>query len=278
MIKKIINKKLRRRDYKMRGINKDQCVSYIRENFNTLSQREMARRLDIGKTTVNSWSSEIGLKFKKHTVNENFFKDWSEEMAYILGLIFTDGNIAWDEEKSRRSLTITASEKDKENLERIRNLMNSTKPLLYSKKTKSYRLIVVNKKICLDLMNMGVIPRKSLTLEFPKIPKKVLRHFIRGAIDGDGTVYYLQRKRSPYFKISFCSGSEKFIKSLVNKIELSTGIKTNIRNREGKLFLTDYTCKRGIKLANWIYKDSNIHLERKHKHFQIALKNGGVPL
>ena len=95
----------------------------------------MARKLNIGKTTINRWCREIGLVPIKHSLNHNYFKAWSNEMAYILGFIFADGNMSWNPEKSYRSVTITAAEKDKQHLEKIRKRLKSTKPLLYSEKT-----------------------------------------------------------------------------------------------------------------------------------------------
>ena len=68
--------------------DKKKMLPFIKSNFGKLSEREMARRLDIGKTTVNLWCRELGFVVKKHTVNEDFFKKWTPNMAYILGYIF----------------------------------------------------------------------------------------------------------------------------------------------------------------------------------------------
>ena len=32
-------------------------------------------------------------RLEYHDINENFFSEWSPEMAWVLGLLFTDGNI-----------------------------------------------------------------------------------------------------------------------------------------------------------------------------------------
>src|SRR3989344_5954833 len=194
---------------------KREHLTFIKSNFNRISQRKIAKKLGVGKTTVNRWSEELGLKFKKHTVNESFFDKFNEKSVYTLGFIFADGNISWNQEKGYYSLTITASEKDKEHLENLRRGISSTKPLLYSDKTNSERLIVNNKNICQKLISLGVTPRKSLTVKFPNIPKTYLRHFIRGVIDGDGNVRYVSRERSPYFEITISSGSKAFCESLV---------------------------------------------------------------
>jgi hypothetical protein len=246
---------------------KDEYVKFIRENFSNFSQREIARKLGIGKTSVNRWSEEIGLKFHKHTVNESFFDNLNEESSYILGLIFADGNVTYDPKK-HYCLTITASEKDAHHLEKIRKLLSSSKPLLYATKTKSYRLIVNNKHIIKRLMSLGVIPRKSLIVEFPNIPKEQIRHFIRGVIDGDGTVRYLQRKRSPYFEISLCSGSLKFCEGFVKTIKEEVGIDANIRKIGDHCYSIQYSCNRGKLLAKYIYSDSAIFLNRKYDKYK----------
>jgi len=244
---------------------KRKYLSFIQSNFSVISQRKMAKILDIGRTTVNRWSSELGLKFKKHTVNEKFFDKLNENSVYLLGYIYADGNICWNPKKGYQALTITAAAKDKEHLKNMRTLMSSTKPLLYSSKTNSYRLIVNNKKICQRLMQLGVTPRKSLTVKFPNnIPSNLINHFIRGIIDGDGNVRYVNRKRSPYFEITIASGSQKFCQGLVNSINQNFGIKTNIRKAKENTFILQYSCSKGEKLANFIYSNSNIFLDRKY--------------
>ena len=243
---------------------KRENLFFIKSNFNKISQREIARRLNLGKTTINRWSKEIGLKHKKHMVNENFFDKFNEESSYILGLIFADGNISWNLKKSYRALTITACEKDKNHLENLRKILSSTKPLLYSPKTKSYRLIVNSEKICQKLMGLGVIPKKSLTVKFPKIPKEYIKHFIRGVIDGDGNVRYVKRKRSPYFEITIASGSKEFCEGLINSVKENSGIDANVRRARNNTYIVQYSCSRGIKLAQFIYSNANIFLKRKY--------------
>jgi hypothetical protein len=255
---------------------KKKMLPFIKSNFGKLSEREMARRLGIGKTTVNIWRSELGLAVKKDTVNDNFFKTWTPEMAYILGYIFADGNINWKPEKSYRSLTITAAKKDVEHLEKIRSKLRSTKKLLYSDDTESYRLIVNSKTMCMDLMKIGLIPKKSLSIKFPKISKKFLRHFIRGVIDGDGNIRYVQRKRSPYFEITVSSGSKAFLEAMTNRIA-TVGIVGKVRKAGKNVYVVQYSCKRGLNLAKWIYNNENLYLNRKFQQYQIALaaKGGG---
>jgi len=255
---------------------KSEMLPYIESNFGKISEREMSRRLHIGKTTVNRWRKDIGLEIKKNTVNENFFNQWNPEMSYILGYLFADGNINWNPKKSYRALTITASKKDRDHLERIRQMIESTKELLYSKNTESFRLIVNNTNICKTLMKIGLTPRKSLVVEFPKLPKQLLRHFIRGVIDGDGNVRFVDRERSPYFEITISSGSKKFLDEMAEKISESIRINGKVRKCGKNVFVLQYSCQRGLKLANWIYRNENLHMNRKFQQYKIAVENKEV--
>lgn len=253
-------------------IEKTKSLQVIKSNFGKISQRQIARNLHLGKTTVNRWSREIGLLFKKHTVNETFFDEFNEASAYLLGLIYTDGNIAWNPKKGYQALTITASEKDKAHLENIRVLLSSTKPLLYAPKTKSYRLIANSKILCRKLMNLGVIPKKSLIVGFPDIPATYLSHFIRGIVDGDGNVRYVARERSPYFEITIASGSIDFCKGFVKAIKQNIGIDANIRKVAKNVYVIQYSCSRGERLAEYIYRDTTTFLNRKNLEYKKLLE------
>jgi hypothetical protein len=245
-------------------------LPFIKNSLGKISQREIARRLNIGKTTVNRWANELGFKHKKHTVNDQFFDKFNEYSTYTLGLIYADGNIAWNPSKGYQALTITAAAKDKNHLENIRKLLSSTKPLLFSEKTNSYRLIANSKKLCLKLMKLGVTPKKTLTLKFPQfIPQEQMPHFIRGVIDGDGTVRFVERDRSSYFEITISSGSKQFCQSFVKTINDYVGVNSNIRKIGENTYILQYSCARGMKLADFIYSQSNIFLKRKY----LAYKN-----
>ena len=257
---------------------KKELLPFIKSNVGILSQREIARRLGIGKTTINRWAKEIGFKHKKHIVNENFFDSWSENSAYVLGYIYADGNIAWNPKKRYQALTITSAAKDKNHLENVRQLLNSTKPLLYSAKTNSYRLIANSKLLCLKLMKLGVQPRKTLTIKFPKfVPNEYLSHFIRGIIDGDGHIRYVNREKSPYFEISISSGSLEFCNGLIESIRNAVGISASARKVGANTLVIQYSCSRGEKLAEFIYSNSSIFIERKYNQYNTFLevhKNG----
>lgn len=125
----------------------------------------------------------------KYSVDDTYFSNIDDQnKAYILGLIYADGNV------SDSNFSISLQERDMHILDSIRVLMGSTNPLKYiNQKKKSetfqnqYKLSIYNKKIVQDLNNYGVMKNKSLKIKFPKfLSDELFPHFLRGLFDGDG--------------------------------------------------------------------------------------------
>lgn len=112
--------------------------------------------------------------------------------------------------------------------------------------------------------------------------KNLLRHFIRGYFDGDGTVFYDRQ----YLKSNICSISNTIleeIKNILTENEIESSI--NVEIREGKSLKlpqgTESTsCKNMYRLyvrkkeslekfKKFMYKDSNVCLIRKFKKFYL---------
>lgn len=120
------------------------------------------------------------------------------------------------------------------------------------------------------MIRLGVTPNKSLDIKFPDIPKKYLRHFIRGLFDGDGSVY-LDGK---YIRIKLLSGSYEFIKTLneylhkigfpLMKIDYS-----HTQNKPGAHFIRYNKANVARRFFDYLYQDvpEKIFYSRKYKIF-----------
>ncbi|WP_246943192.1 LAGLIDADG family homing endonuclease [Bacillus pinisoli] len=139
---------------------------------------------------------------RKHKVNTDFFKKWSHEMAWILGLIVTDGCIS----KKHHSVTIT--QKDERIIQLVAKLMDADYILASGLKTPT--LQINSKVIKEDLGKLGIHPNKSLSVEFPEVPSHYVPSFIRGVIDGDGWV------DPEGYKLTITSASMLFSKGLLD--------------------------------------------------------------
>ena len=65
--------------------------------------------------------------YTKYKINKDFFKNWNDNMAYILGVIAADGCI------QDRQFRIGVSDKDVIWLHKIKDIMESTHPIYYRK-------------------------------------------------------------------------------------------------------------------------------------------------
>ena len=208
--------------------------------------------------TNNVWGSN-----RKHTVNDNYFKKWSNNMAYILGFWFADGYM----NEKHNLFSITQHKKDAYILNYILKELDSNYTLSRHG-NDSFDFRIISKEIVKDIKRLGGCERKSLIVKFPKIPKKYLSHFARGLWDGDGSIYY--NKQYKRYASSFMSGSECFIYSfckLLNKSIKNFDCKI-YKNAKGYLSLA-VGINDTVRLFEFIYKNSNhFKLERKYELFK----------
>lgn len=193
---------------------------------------------------------------RKYTLNEDYFKVWSNNMAYILGFLIADGTVA------REGQFVSIAQKEDYILENIKKEIGSNQPLYQNKQTGVYILNINSKIVKHDLINIhGVTPNKSNTIKFPHVPDQYLSHFVRGYFDGDGFVKYER-----YF-VSIVGGSKSFMTTLRSVIE-ENHFETNF-TEHGTHFRVYVSGRRTIKLfSDWLYNNKGLYLKRKYEAFQ----------
>ena len=176
------------------------------------------------------------------------------------------------------SWRLKIGQKEPELLEKVRAQMGSNALISFSEKRgvagALHTLDISNATVCADLRELGVTPRKSLTMTFPQMPHLV-RHFIRGCWDGDGSVYWEGNDcRKP--SASYVSGSKEFIEQLVQHlVELGLPNRTIHKSTRSKnpTYYFRYTGPSCVKLYHVLYDgvDESMYLTRKYERFkQIA--------
>ena len=223
----------------------------------------------------------------RKTVNKDFFKKWSPKMAYVTGLIYADGAVE-DVRKSSRTCYTTIASKDKELLVDVCQAMESNHNIYIYKGairefpggkrylTKSINVLRIgSKSIFQDLLNIGVTPRKSLTLQFPKVPQRFLKYFVRGYFDGDGCVNVSLKKNrlKPVIITIFTCGSEKFLVTLSKIVGKVIDMSTQKINFQSRAFRLRYRMHDSLKLLKFMYKGLNDapFLKRKYDIYQKYL-------
>jgi hypothetical protein len=201
---------------------------------------------------------------RKYNVDFDYFKNWSVEMAYLLGFICADGHIA----SSRNSLLIQLHKKDKYILENFMKFMKFEGKLYdYSSKT-TCTLHISSKEITQDLMNFGLTRHKSQELKWiEQTPDQYVSHFVRGYFDGDGHVG-LAQAHNP--------NNKKLIIKLVSTLPFIERLKIEFQKHYGSecgsivdnstYYELVYTGANHTKsFLDWIYKDSTEETRLRRK-------------
>ena len=245
------------------------------------SARKLAlKRHKLSFERIDQNGQKRSVTLRKINVDENFFSSWSPEMAWVLGLIFSDGNLFVDKGNNAR---ISIAQKETELLDKVKILMNCNARLYHSPRKvyddvvsgELYTLQIQDKKIFSDLISLGLVENKSLTVDFPNIPKEYVRHFIRGCWDGDGSVFLERGKGlSARIRTSFVSGSLSFIKGMLYELEKAGLKKRNIYTSTYKRKNPSYSFKINKpeceKLYHYLYENvpAEQYLERKYNVFK----------
>jgi len=202
--------------------------------------------------------------------------NWSPQLAYVVGLITTDGNLSTD----GRHINLTS--KDLQLLKTFKkclglNVKIGEKSGGFSDK-KYYQVQFGDIIFYRWLLQIGLTPRKSKTISRLRIPDKYFFDFLRGHFDGDGTCYGYWDKRwhsSFMFYMKFCSASKNHIFWLRKKIKNLLSISGDLNNTKGEtaIYQLKYAKRESRLLIPKIYYKKGLpHLKRKYKKLESILK------
>lgn len=204
-----------------------------------------------------------------YPLNENYFSQWSYNMAYTFGLWCADGYIS----DKKYSFTITLKESDTYLLTLIRKDMQSERPLVMttakSPNSENWNtasnLKVESKKLVSDIKELGGKTRKSLDLRMPEVPKEFLPDFVRGVFDGDGTI---SQDKNGKWHTGIYSASLLFLKDLRGYLISSIpDLRCSIR-KSRKIFLLSFSVNNAKRLGVFMYSTpSLLFLHRKYEKF-----------
>jgi hypothetical protein len=195
---------------------------------------------------------------RKYNINQDYFKTWSSNMAYILGFWFADGCIY-----SGKMFDITIHKKDKYILKKIAQELEYEGNLFDYVDRQASRINFSCRVIYDDIVALGGEERKSLTMVFPPIPKEYLPDFIRGYFDGDGSIMTLKNNR---LNSAFTSGSKIFLISLLEILKKEAGIVGG--SFDDSCCSLKFGKKDTLRLGEYMYKNNpELFLLRKRQKF-----------
>lgn len=241
------------------------------------SGNKIAKHLNVSPKTIYVWLKKFGIDVsgtgsqgaRTNNLNQEFFKNInSEEKAYWLGFIMADGCVYKGSNNTLR-LQINLASSDIAHLNKFQKAIGSSYKIQIKKvnETSEAAILKVNStQMCKDLIDLGVVFRKSLICQMPNIPNELTRHYIRGYFDGDGCITTPKGKST---KVTLVGGKEML--SSIRELLKSNGVEISFYSpyKNKKTFNLETQNKNNVtNFLNFLYKDASIFLDRKYFLYQ----------
>ena len=238
-----------------------------------LTMAEIARRLACSTSTVRRRLNEAAVPVRPRGPNvarRRFGRDggWSADIAWVVGLMASDGNLA----STGHALSLTSNDVDLLVLVRsILGLDNAIGRVRGGWGTACHRLQWRDRAFHTWLVAIGLTPRKSLTSGPLAVPDQYFADFLRGCIDGDGTILvYTDRhhaaRRSQYvyqrLYVSLVSASRPFLVWVQDTVARLQGVRGTIYDKSGRrqrpVWALRYAKRASLRLLPWLYAGSEV--------------------
>lgn len=243
-------------------MNKEEQIKFIEENYPLYTHHTSNRR-----------------------IRHDFFKNISTELqAYLLGFYTADGSI----DEKRKTFRIHLSIKDSELVYLYKDIISPDARLFsvadnYKTTGRDGKEITGHGSIGVDissailvndLVELGIGYKKTYSdLTIPNIPENLIRHFVRGFFDGDGSIStYLACEKGKKDRVRCGIQIDSKTKTLLENIQLffkNNNIKFNLiyLKRDGMYRISTSSREEIKKLYLLLYKDSYFYLSRKFNKF-----------
>lgn len=275
-----INRSTVRKYKKEKGViyqpkNFHEYDEYIRTSYYEKSSKVLAEEIGCSQSYVEKIWRESNLKGKgsfRYYCNKNYFqKIDTSNKAYILGFIAADGCL-YKRGGHQGLIQISLNKKDIQILEDIKKELNSTHPINICDNMAS--LSITSEEMFQDLNKIGIKPRKTWTINLnniiENIPQSLVKDFIRGYFDGDGSITSSDNFTNiskTRIVIALPQKSGEYFVSLLKKFNIDSVFYQDNRKEHykasfGSLDFVNTTQK--YCFLKWIYLNSkSIKLERK---------------
>ncbi|OME21580.1 hypothetical protein BSK57_19740 [Paenibacillus odorifer] len=210
---------------------------------------------------------------KIHSVNEDFFKVWNRENAWVFGWLVTDGSV---NEKSGQ-IRLMLKSHDIDVLEKIKKAMRFTGPVFQGEHEDGRQfayLRICRKSMTEDLFTHGMARNdKTFNTSVPNLPDFLFWDFTRGVFEGDGNIKH--GKQWNDLQLSICGATKNFFEEMQEAL-LKRGINTTLKEhpsgqsgRKSPLFtLTTKSNADALRWCLFMYADTPKYL-RLDRKFQV---------
>ncbi len=232
-----------------------------------MTRVETAHELNIHLSRLNRLMKKnkiINTNLPRHNYVKESFAIEDEISAYIAGLFWSDGHLSMDR------LTITFVKTDMVLIKTINQFFFGDYTAYKEVSRRNcLRINIFNLQIRTDFLNLGLKNNDS-GRSLPPMKEELFRHFLRGFIDGDGTISKIYPRVSIAGRSNFLNQIGIVLNSLGFKNaytirESPKSVKTRTINKYGTL---DFYQFYHFTIYKFLYKNSNFYLPRKYDAIQ----------
>lgn len=255
----------------------------VSENAGFTSKRSLdwvSKTLKENGLKLRSKSEDNRNRFGYTLKDDVFFGETlDEKSSYFLGFIIADGSL------SKGYLSLTVSQKDGYILKALQELLGMNygyrESSIFDKRTEKYyhrsTLAVKSDKLLQSLNSHNVFANKSAEEKLPNIDWMLNRHFWRGLVDGDGHVRTPKNKPAALVLV----GSEEIVNGFIQFCDFNVGFITKrkavpVQHKNKTLYHVQITGDDARNIAEFLYKDSSIHLTRKYNQALCIEEENGA--
>lgn len=259
-------------------------IDFIKNHYKDMTTNEIAEYLNRTPKAVHVKKSRLGLKNDPiYDYDRNKFeKILTEEDAYWLGFLYADGYVCHSNHNWWYGVELQY--RDIGHLKKLNKYMNGNMHIdtFYHKSPtsdnicKMCKIAYYSRSLFENLVRCGCVQRKSkiITMPLDIVPEELMRHFIRGYFDGDGScgIYaHSQRKYLKYPRAKITCGSHDFVNQLKEYLN-NNGIRCGIITSKEFNYDIFFSGKENVtNFLKYMYKDSNIYLDRKYEIYKQCL-------
>jgi len=252
------------------NLMKDHKQEIIQMYESGMSGNEISKKLGFSSGQITTMLNQNSIQLRPnntYNLDETFFeKIDTQEKAYVLGWWYSDGNVM-----ESGTIRIAIQQSDEEILQKIKKILKYDGPFHYKKAREEHHqpqieLCINRQKMAQDLIKLGCHPNKSMNLMFPtleQVPIDLVRHFVRGYFDGDGSV---DNGVTIVGTWDFCQELKQRLPCKITNIYQRYKDRP-LKESSHQLFIgKSYEVE---KFYHWIYMMATIWLPRKKEKFGI---------
>lgn len=222
---------------------------------------------------LHEYNIPTNIRRVNRRLEENYFSDINtSNKAYFLGLLFADGSV--EHNSSRETMIrIQLLNEDKQLLEKFKSEISSDGKITDAKGDTCV-FSVRSDQMAKDLEQFGIIPNKTYETHFlpNNIPPAFLTDFLRGYIDGDGSLYFNTENNTFHLSVTshYLTITDHFrdiVYQLLNIPKRSKEHHSTFYNNTAKFTLNGLEA---YQLASLLYKNANIYCQRKYDKYLLA--------